>query len=329
MGIISSIRSTATREQAKQYLLWLKERLLLIFSLAAIVVIVRLIVPIYSTQRISFAAAIVLFLVASGSMVILVRVSMAILVRGSVAISRLSRYIIRDIRTRELTIKEQLLVIKRERFGLRWLKEYSLTILILALMVSAVLLVIQKGYVEYIEYSNFDDKGWWDWLDLVIVPIIVAVAGLFIRATIQRSEQARAEKQAETERAIASEQQQHQTLQNYLDQMAKLLLENELCSLPSDEAKAVARARTVTTLPELDGKRKGMLLRFLYESDLISQPAMKLEEADLIRSQPAVNLEEADLSDAELNEAVLEKANLDKVILNKAKLEDANLIQTQ
>jgi uncharacterized protein YjbI with pentapeptide repeats len=54
--------------------------------------------------------------------------------------------------------------------------------------------------------------------------------------------------------------------------MSHLLLEKGLrASQEGDEVRMVARARTLTVLARLDPDRKGSVLRFLYETDLISK----------------------------------------------------------
>jgi hypothetical protein len=52
--------------------------------------------------------------------------------------------------------------------------------------------------------------------------------------------------------------------------MTDLVLDRGLAtSSVDDEVRSVARTLTLTTLERLDGARKGAVLRFLYEADLI------------------------------------------------------------
>ena len=142
--------------------------------------------------------------------------------------------------------------------------------------------------------------------------------------------------------------------------MTDLLLEKGLNSSdPNSEVRSVARAHTITTLVEIDGKRKGRLVQFLFETGLIdageripdqlsvpwkekaivSLKKANLSHADLkgaFLAKPcgidliSVNLEEADLrgvilSDAQLFEANLSKANLRGAILRDTDLRNATL----
>ncbi len=68
--------------------------------------------------------------------------------------------------------------------------------------------------------------------------------------------------------------------------------------------REIAWARTLTILPRLDGERKGSVLRFLHEANLIGDgmSIIDLHHADL---------KGADLSGANLNLANLSGANLE------------------
>jgi uncharacterized protein YjbI with pentapeptide repeats len=183
--------------------------------------------------------------------------------------------------------------------------------------------------------SNFQrGKTLWDWLQLLIIPAVLAVGGFIINLTISRGEREAAEKRAETEREIASDNQREAALQAYLDSMSELLLhENLRNSGAVDKVRDIARVRTLTALPRLDPKRKGSVLLFLAESGLIGidDPIINLYRADLSRVQlykpwlEEVNLQETNLSEADLYEADLFAANLSKADLSEAHLVGAKL----
>jgi uncharacterized protein YjbI with pentapeptide repeats len=166
-------------------------------------------------------------------------------------------------------------------------------------------------------------KSVWDWLDLLLVPVVLAVAGLLFNRSERRAEREIAAKRAETDREIAADRAREATLQSYLDKMTELMLEKGLrASEPDAEVRDIARARTLTVLRMLDEVRKGLLLRFLHEAALIGwEPVVDLSEADLNR----VNLCAADLSKANLGRAFLHEANLIEAILCEAILTKAIL----
>src|SRR5258708_7500485 len=159
-------------------------------------------------------------------------------------------------------------------------------------------------------------KTLWDWLQLLLIPLVLAVAALlFNRATTR------------TEQTIALDKQREDLLQAYLDRMSELLLEKKLATSPSEEASNVARVRTITLLFQLDARRIGYVFAFLREAGLMSaysdSSIVSLSQANLNK----IDLSQANLSEANLSEANLSKANLSKANLSKANLSEANLSQ--
>jgi uncharacterized protein YjbI with pentapeptide repeats len=178
-------------------------------------------------------------------------------------------------------------------------------------------------------------KTLWDWLQLLIIPVVLAIGGFWFnqiqkdreqQAAERRTQTEReaAEKRAQTERDIAQDNQQEATLQEYINKMSELLLDRKLReSDPDAEVRRIARVRTLTVLPRLDKDRKRSALQFLYESGLIRKPEgiISLRGADLRET----NLGIAQLNGADLSGANLMGANLEEADLNGANLEDINL----
>ena len=155
--------------------------------------------------------------------------------------------------------------------------------------------------------------------------ILIAVAGLLWGVYQFNAQQlTSAQMQARQEAAIAAQtldQQRQNILDSYLDRMSDLLLTYHLSSSkPGDEVRALARARTFTALRNLDGSRRGALIRFLWKAGLINgpQPIIDLSEAFLID----VNMSGADLSGANLS-----GANMGWLYLGNGKSACANLSQ--
>lgn len=176
------------------------------------------------------------------------------------------------------------------------------------------------------ETENFQSaKTLWDWLGL-----LGTIAIPFVLFSFERTEQRRSEKEAETEKKIADNNLREQALEAYLDRMSELLIDKRLKVLISknmhksdpkyqmlDALLDVARARTLSVLRRLDqdGERKGSVIRFLVDAELISN--LDLNTADLSN---------ADLSGVNLTRAKLSKANLSGADLGNAVLIGANLI---
>jgi hypothetical protein len=120
------------------------------------------------------------------------------------------------------------------------------------------------------EWTRFGEKGLWDWLQLLIIPVMLAIGGLLFNWAQETRQQEAEERRAQSQREIEDQRAQDTALQSYLDQMSQLLVEEGLRkSEPGDEVRSAARARTLAVLEGLDAQRKGRVVRFLYESGLV------------------------------------------------------------
>ena len=157
------------------------------------------------------------------------------------------------------------------------------------------------------------EKKLWDWLELLIIPAVLASG-----AALLTNARTRADREA------AEDKQREDRLQTYHVRMTELLLrENDEGlreSKPEDVIRDIARTLTLSTLRTLDGTRKGALLRFLHESQLIDV-RREGEETE----NPIVNLEDANLAEADLRFTRLEGADLSLAYLRDADLTGANL----
>ena len=195
------------------------------------------------------------------------------------------------------------------------------------------------------------DKNLWNLLELLIVPIGLA-GGAILFSQAQR----------DTEIKIETERQRESAFQAYIDRIKDLVLEmhaphvdtGENSEESSDIQEAlgnIGAAYTKATLQQLDPKRKGMLLEFLYDTHLIGwiepggdwhvQKIFLGENADFsglvvnARALRGVNLVLADLSKSrliglDLYEARLEGCNLSNssfrgVLFSGAEMSGANL----
>jgi uncharacterized protein YjbI with pentapeptide repeats len=181
-----------------------------------------------------------------------------------------------------------------------------------------------KGFEMSWDWTGFRGKTLWDWLQLLIVPAILAVGGLVITQTQDKIQKRR---QADSDAAAALRQQasdESAAVQSYLDRMGQLLLEKDLLiSQMQDPVRELARARTITLLSNLSGDRKRMVVSFLLEAGLIFRPRRALSGVQ--GNHPIVSLASADLTNAQLQNLVLENANLQHANLQGAQLVGAGL----
>jgi hypothetical protein len=171
-----------------------------------------------------------------------------------------------------------------------------------------------------------------DWLELLVVPLVLVGIGLLFQ--IQQNEVE--ERRVEAEQELEEQRTQDAALQTYLEQMGQMLLDEDRPlrqSKEGDEVQILARARTVTILRRLDSARNRDILQFLREARLI--PSNKYDFQEHIVRRDDSNLSKADLRGADLDSfdlqgtdlsgADLRDAYLAWSFLRDAKLNGANL----
>lgn len=125
----------------------------------------------------------------------------------------------------------------------------------------------------------------------------------------------------------------------YIDQIRELFAHN---SSPDSRGLEIGRALTLDRFKQLVGIYKGLALKFLCDSKLISspEPIINLSGADLSGTDlknvdlrgiylSGVDLSEANLQEVDLRQADLSKANLRGAVLTNTNLRGAKLNQTQ
>jgi hypothetical protein len=193
------------------------------------------------------------------------------------------------------------------------LEERNLTLIAIGVSVTAIIVLLTIGGAAR-SWTGFQGKTVWDLLQLLIVPLALAVIGLWFAAQQDARQQQIENQRAEAERKLVQQRAQDEALQAYLDQMSALLLEKDLRDSKKDsEVRILARARTLTVLRRLGPSSKGTVVQFLYEAGLIKG------------AQPVVSLLQADLSNADLRGATLSHANLFRADLRGAVLSYAHL----
>lgn len=168
-------------------------------------------------------------------------------------------------------------------------------------------------------WTGFGEKKLWDVLQLLIVPTALAIGAFYLQETAKQRDF-----------KIADDRAKQETLNRYFDQISTLLFERKLRSAkPGDEARIVARARTLSALKELDGKRKGQLISFLSEARLIKRIPVTFVQGrlnrDRVQLRSIVDLTNADLSQADISRVDLWEANLAGANLRGADIRSASL----
>jgi hypothetical protein len=149
------------------------------------------------------------------------------------------------------------------------------------------------GQLSKVSGEDPPRKTLWDWLQLLIIPLLIAGLGIgFTWVQNQTSLQIAKDNRAQ-DLQIAKDTQEEATLKAYLDDMTTLLLDKKLGSqdprdqVASAEAAVIAQAKTLTTLRRLtDPDRKSILVRFLSVAGLVggSHEIISLSGTDLSRA---------------------------------------------
>jgi uncharacterized protein YjbI with pentapeptide repeats len=180
---------------------------------------------------------------------------------------------------------------------------------------------LQKIQIEIIGKENTEGvnrnilgQPLWEWIKLAS-PLLIGTGAVLLFQWLN----------SRRDKNIAAERNQQDILKDYLDQIIQLIVKQDIPDIKQDKIiQTVVRARTLTVLRELDGKRKGVLIRFLTELEIIE--FIDLSEVDLNKADlRETYLKKAVLYKAELKGANLYQANLDESNLERANLEGANL----
>jgi uncharacterized protein YjbI with pentapeptide repeats len=182
--------------------------------------------------------------------------------------------------------------------------------------------------------TGFRGKSAWDWLELLIVPVVLATAGFWFSV-----------QQDQRQQSIEDQRTQDSELQSYIDQISELMIDHKLNLYltntelqKSPETLAVfeaAKARSATVLVRLDAYHNKSAIGFLREGGLIRANGVDVFsifwDIDLLGADfrgsnlTWVGLWNADLTGANLTRANLTHADLADSDLSNANLTDANL----
>ncbi len=207
-------------------------------------------------------------------------------------------------------------------------------------------------------WTGFGDKKLWDIIQILGVPVALAIAGFWFQDFTKKQEVKLADSKTKQELQVADSKAKQETLIKYLDQMSDLLEKGLLKSKQDSPIFIIAQSKTVTALQSLDTERQRLLIQFFKSANLntldggkgllfkarmseaklqnIDFSGINLNEVDLSGADlkganlngsklKGANLTISNLSEANLSKADLSKAELTGTILTEAFLEEANL----
>ena len=99
------------------------------------------------------------------------------------------------------------------------------------------------GYLLEWKWTGVPKRTFWNWLDLLIVPIVLAVGGYLFTRSENR-----------TSREIEMARRQEDVVQAYVDKMLELVSDKQLLQQAhwSNDVMSTARVRTSSALRRLD-----------------------------------------------------------------------------
>jgi uncharacterized protein YjbI with pentapeptide repeats len=157
-------------------------------------------------------------------------------------------------------------------------------------------------------------KTLWDWLQLLIIPLVLALAAFALNATQADRDRKQEERRVARDRAIAADRARENTLRAYLQQMSDLITRRGLRSADptgaNDDPTTLARTLTLITLRRLDAERKSLVVQFLFEAHLIEttvywNPENSSASVDSYGERsPKVDLSGADLRGVHMRDVV-------------------------
>ena len=190
-------------------------------------------------------------------------------------------------------------------------------VVIIVVIVAVVLIpviLVSSGVLE----AGFTGKTFWDWIDVVGIPVVVVIIAGVFGLMAKKAEQRKNKEQKERD----VDQAREATLLSYLEVMSNLILVNNLTTSEKDSPeRAIAQAHTFTALRTLDGSRMGILLQFLKESRLI-------DRGRNVISLYGTNLNKANLSSVDLSGTCLSGVSLKNAEMYNTNLSNADLSYT-
>ncbi len=204
------------------------------------------------------------------------------------------------------------------------------------------------------EWSGFKGKTFWNWLELLFVPFLLALGGIWIDNRLD-----------EREREIAKDQVSSQKLLGYYREVKSSIkeLNQEIIEIAESGSKIegmrdIAKSKSIsdlqvatnlvkdsndistilndarlqvhTLLEELDRERKGKLVKYLYDLQLIQERCEVKQSGSKYYHyclEPVISLVGSNLSNTNFSNHNLSKVKFERANLRESNLTGANLFE--
>ncbi len=172
-------------------------------------------------------------------------------------------------------------------------------------------------------HERIKQRSWWDWLQLLLLPVLLVGIALALGVQQYQQTQATAQQVHQQQAAMlhsAAEQQQDSLLRAYINNISDMIVHSKLLhSTPIDDVRVAAQADTLSTLQQLDPQHKGLLLSYLFQTKLINNDFQVINLRD-------ANLRGADLHGLDLRDTYLYGADLRGANISGSNLSYATLV---
>jgi uncharacterized protein YjbI with pentapeptide repeats len=182
-----------------------------------------------------------------------------------------------------------------------------------------------KKEKEFWNWTGFQEKKLWDFLQLLLVPIIVpvfiAMAGFKFQDFLKEKEQRVTDNKNKQEQQYLDNKYKEEKLNSYLNKMSSLIEKGLRKSNEDSDLFVIAQTKTVVALQFLNSDRQHQVIQFLKAS--------KLDQLD----QGKGILFNAEMSNSKLNEADLRESYFRQTYLlgtdfTQAKLRNTGFFET-
>lgn len=182
-------------------------------------------------------------------------------------------------------------------------------------------------------------KSFWDVLELLGVPLVLAGLG----AWFQKTQQDQSDRILKEQREQDGNEAREETLQLYFDRISTLLIDKNLMAIAAKKRNVIRKKKEILVISDsteqeyllevaidvIQARTLSILRRFEQDSERRSSVILFLVEADIVArfgiSFSGVNLSGANLSRADLSGADMSGTNLSRVNLRGACLSGVNL----
>lgn len=181
------------------------------------------------------------------------------------------------------------------------------------LLLATAIAVVVALLVDGSWYSGFETKSFWDWMQLLLIPITIVIIGTIFQFSENR-----------TDREIGKERVQQETLNSYLNSMGTLIVNG---GLDQPQTVQVMRARTAATIRVLANvDHRNAVFGFLRDADLIGRRMAQDGNDDTQPNgpKPVALLERIVLRGANLRGANLRDADLRRATVTNQQLAQAS-----